>query len=256
MKVEVRRAPASWLSWSFVGFVLFYAPLTFAAAFGPGWLVSGTWQFTIVAGVLLAPLFLTIDGGRHRIPLVSLAISGVILIGIILIQVPQANIASLQTIMLGVLPVIVAAFAYPLGNRKMMAVCDGRLDTFQRVLGMTIASMPAWIIMAIWALVTVGLPTSSQVFQCLLVAVSSGVIATTLFFIATDRARDNQGKLAAVEATQSTEVLFVMVGEMLLLGIAMPSSIALAGVGIIIAGMLLHSYHTMLVAKRIHLKDC
>ena len=256
LKVEVRRAPASWLGWSFVGFVLFYAPLTFAAAFGPGWLVSGTWQFTIVAGVLLAPLFLTIDGGRHRIPLVSLAISGVILIGIILIQVPQANIASLQTIMLGVLPVIVAAFAYPLGNRKMMAVCDGRLDTFQRVLGMTIASMPAWIIMAIWALVTVGLPTSSQVFQCLLVAVSSGVIATTLFFIATDHARDNQGKLAAVEATQSTEVLFVMVGEMLLLGIAMPSTIALAGVGIIIAGMLLHSYHTMLVAKRIHLKDC
>ena len=138
----------------------------------------------------------------------------------------------------------------------MMAVCDGRLDTFRRVLSMTIASMPAWIVLAIWALVTVGLPTGSQVFQCLLVAVSSGVIATTLFFIATDRARDNQGKLAAVEATQSTEVLFVMADEMLILGIAMPSPIALAGVGIIIAGMLMHSYHTMLSAKRMHLEDC
>lgn len=252
---EVRQAPVPWLGWSFVGFVLFYAPLTFAAAFGPGWLVSGTWQFTIIAGVLLAPLFLTSTGVRHKIPLISLAISAVILIGILLIQIPQANTASLQTILLGVLPVIVAAFAYPLGNRKMMEVCNGRLDTFQRVLGMTIASMPAWIIMAIWALLTVGLPTGSQVFQCLLVAVSSGVIATTLFFIATDRARTDQGKLAAVEATQSTEVLFVMAGEMLLLGIALPSSIALVGVGVIIVGMVMHSYHTMLVAKRIHLED-
>jgi len=252
---ELRQAPIPWLGWSFVGFVLFYAPLTFAAAFGPGWLVSGTWQFTIVAGVLLAPLFLTAAGGRHKVPLVSLAISAVILIGILLIQIPQASTASWQTILLGVLPVIIAAFAYPLGNRKMMDVCNGRLDTFQRVLGMTLASMPAWIIMAIWALLTVGLPTSSQLFQCLLVAVSSGVIATTLFFIATDQARNNQGKLAAVEATQSTEVLFVMAGEMLLLGIPLPSSIALAGVGVIIVGMLMHSYHTMLSAKRMHLED-
>lgn len=252
---EVRQAPVPWLGWSFVGFVLFYAPLTFAAAFGPGWLVSGTWQFTIVAGVLLAPLFLSVTGERHKIPLISLAISAVILMGICLIQVPQANTASLQTVLLGVLPVIVAAFAYPLGNRKMMDVCNGRLDTFQRVLGMTIASMPAWIVMAVWALLTVGLPSGSQVFQCLLVAVSSGVIATTLFFIATDRAREDQGKLAAVEATQSTEVLFVMAGEMLLLGIALPSSIALAGVGVIIVGMVMHSYHTMLVAKRMQLED-
>ncbi len=235
--------------------MLFYAPLTFAAAYGPGWLVSGTWQFTIVAGVLLAPLFLASSGIRHKIPLTSLAISGIILVGIVLIQIPQANSASLQMVMLGILPVIIAAFAYPLGNRKMMDVCGGRLDTFERVLGMTIASMPAWIIMAIWAVVTVGLPSSSQVFQSLLVAISSGVIATTLFFIATDRARHNQGKLAAVEATQSTEVLFVIVGEMLLLGVVMPTSLALVGVGIIIIGMLLHSYHTMIATKKMHLTN-
>ena len=172
-----------------------------------------------------------------------------------LIQIPQASSAPLQTALLGIVPVIIAAFAYPLGNRKMMDVCGGRLDTFERVLGMTIASMPAWIIMDIWAVVTVGLPSSSQVFQSLLVAISSGVIATTLFFIATDRARHNQGKLAAVEATQSTEVLFVIVGEMLLLGVVMPTSLALVGVGIIIIGMLLHSYHTMITTKKMHLTN-
>ncbi|KPN95670.1 multidrug resistance efflux transporter family protein [Lysinibacillus sp. ZYM-1] len=250
---EIKAQPTAWLLWSFVGFVLFYAPLTYAAAFGPGWLVSGTWQFTIVAGVLLAPLFMTVIAGkkvRQKIPFISLLISCVILVGILLIQIPQAQSVSFKSLMLGILPVIVAAFAYPLGNRKMMDVCGGRIDTFQRVLGMTIASMPAWIIMAIYALFTVGLPSTSQLLQSLLVGISSGVIATILFFIATDRVRDHQGKLAAVEATQSTEILFVIIGEVILLGIPFPNSIALAGLGVIIVGMLLHSYYTMILGKK------
>lgn len=254
MAGEMKAKPAAWLVWSFVGFVLFYAPLTFAAAFGPGWLVSGTWQFTIIAGVLLAPLFITVIAGkpvRAQIPLISLTISGIILVGILLIQIPQAKSVSTESLLLGILPVVVAAFAYPLGNRKMMEVCGGRVDPFQRVLGMTIASLPAWIILAVYALFTVGLPSSSQVFQSLLVAVSSGVIATVLFFIATDRVRNNQGKLAAVEATQSTEVLFAMIGEMLLLSVPLPQPIALAGLGIIIIGMLLHSYHTSVMTKKL-----
>lgn len=250
---EMKSRPVAWLLWSFVGFVLFYAPITFAAAFGPGWLVSGTWQFTIVAGVLLAPFFITVIAGktvRQKIPLISLLISCVILVGILLIQVPQAQSVPTKNLLLGILPVVVAAFAYPLGNRKMMEVCGGRVDTFQRVLGMTVASMPAWIVMAIYAILTVGLPSLSQALQSLLVGISSGVIATILFFIATDRVREHQGKLAAVEATQSTEILFVIIGEALLLGIAFPEPIALAGLGIIIVGMLLHSYYTMVLGKK------
>lgn len=250
---EMRSKPRAWLLWSFVGFVLFYAPLTFAAAFGPGWLVSGTWQFTIVAGVLLAPLFVSVIAGktvRQKIPLISLLISCVILVGILLIQVPQAQSAPTKNLLLGILPVVIAAFAYPLGNRKMMEVCGGRIDTFQRVLGMTVASMPAWIIMALYAVLTVGLPSLNQVLQSLLVGISSGVIATILFFIATDSVREHQGKLAAVEATQSTEILFVIIGEVLLLNIAFPNPIALAGLGIIIVGMLLHSYYTMVLGKK------
>ena len=259
LTAEMKAKPSAWLIWSFVGFVLFYAPLTFAAAFGPGWLVSGTWQFTIVAGVLLAPLFITMVAGkpvRSKIPLISLGISGIILIGILMIQIPQAKSVSTESLLLGILPVAVAAFAYPLGNRKMMEVCGGRVDPFQRVLGMTIASLPVWIVLAIYALFTVGLPSSSQVFQSLLVAISSGIIATVLFFIATDRVRNDQGKLAAVEATQSTEVFFAMAGEMILLSVPLPQPIALAGLAIIIIGMLLHSLHTMLDHKRrFHLKN-
>lgn len=249
----IKLQPKAWLLWSFVGFVLFYAPLTFAAAYGPGWLVSGTWQFTIVSGVLLAPFFIQyIDQKaiRQKIPLVSLLISSIILVGIILIQIPSAKEVSIESLLLGIFPVIIAAFAYPLGNRKMMDICNGRLNTFQRVLGMTIASMPFWIVVAIYALLTVGLPSISQLIQSLVVGISSGVIATVLFFIATDRVHNDQGKLAAVEATQSTEILFVIIGEMLLLGIPLPDPLALFGTAVIIIGMSLHSYYTMLLKKK------
>lgn len=256
MMTEMKKAPIQWLLWSFVGFVLFYAPLTFAAAYGPGWLVSGTWQFTIVAGVLLAPLFFihTATGQRVRqqIPVTSLGISCIILVGIVLIQIPSISSVGSKDLLLGLIPVLIAAFAYPLGNRKMMELCDGRLDTFSRVLGMTIASMPAWIVMAIYALMTVGFPSMSQVINSFIVAISSGIVATVLFFIATDRVRSDQGKLAAVEATQSAEIIFVIIGEMILLNVALPSTMALIGLVVIILGMFIHSYHTMLLKKKVH----
>ena len=254
LKSEMKSSPLSWFIWSFVGFVLFYAPLTFAAGYGPGWLISGTWQLTIVAGVLLAPLFfITLNGKKvkQQIPILSLFISLIILVGILFIQIPHASTVSKTAVLFSVAPVLLAAFAYPLGNRKMMALTDGRIDPFQRVLGMTIASLPVWLVFALIAYFTVGLPSINQVVQCLVVALSSGVIATTLFFIATDRVRSNQGKLAAVEATQSTEVLFALIGEIILLNIAFPTSIALVGIGIIIVGMLLHSAHTAFLNKRL-----
>ncbi|WP_342581479.1 multidrug resistance efflux transporter family protein [Ureibacillus sp. FSL W7-1570] len=258
LRREMRENTSKWLLWSFVGFVLFYAPLTFAAAYGPGWLVSGTWQLTIVAGVLLAPLFVTVVDNkiiRQKIPLTSLFISSIILIGIMLIQIPQGKEVTFNHLLLGVIPVVIAAFSYPLGNRKMMELCGSRIDAFERVLGMTIASLPAWIILAVIAICTVGLPSMNQVIQSFIVAVSSGVIATTLFFIATDRVRDHQGKLAAVEATQSMEVVFVIIGEMMILGVPLPDPIALFGLAIIIVGMLLHSYHTAIIGKKSDLSE-
>ncbi|WP_096434973.1 DMT family transporter [Alteribacter populi] len=248
---EMLKQPFQWLLWSFVGFVLFYAPLTYAAAYGPGWLVAGTWQLTIVAGVLLAPLFfetVQTKGGqkkiRKTIPIGALCISFVILFGVFLIQLQNGNQITFTDVTLGVLPVVIAAFAYPLGNRKMMEICGGRLDTFQRVLGMTVASLPIWILISLFGFIKVGGPSSDQLVQSFIVAICSGVIATTLFFIATDRVRNHQGKLAAVEATQSTQVLFVITGEVVLLSTPLPTGLATAGILFLILGILLHSYYT------------
>jgi len=116
-------------------------------------------------------------------------------------------------------------------------------------------TIPIWIGFSIYALWTVGPPSMSQLGQSFIVGVSSGVIATTLFFMATDRVRGDQGKLAAVEATQSTQLIFVMLGEMMILGIALPGMLSLIGVAVIIAGMALHSFQTALVKKKLPTSD-
>lgn len=247
--VEMKNNPRAWLLWSFVGFGLFYGPICFSAAYAPGWLIASTWQITIISGSLLAPLFfetvMTKKGPiqvKGRIPFKGMAMSFIILLGIILMQLEQASSLKPIEVLLGVLPVIIASFAYPLGNRKMMDVCEGRLDVFQRVLGMTLASMPLWIILAIYGLFTVGPPSIGQSVQSGLVAITSGVIATILFFQATDLVRGNMQKLGNVEATQSMEVLFALIGELILLKAAFPSVISWTGMILVMAGMMLHSY--------------
>jgi len=249
VKVEIKKAPGQWTTWSFVGFVLFYAPLSFAAAYGPGWLIAGTWQITIISGSLLAPLFiktiLTPEGPlevRGQIPFRGLVMSLIILAGIVLMQINQAQHISFGTLMLSVIPVLVASFAYPLGNRKMMDLVGGRLDAYQRVLGMTLMSMPFWILLSVYGVMTVGWPSASQTFQAFIVSLSSGVIATVLFFQATDLVKGDMGKLAAVEATQSGEVLFAAAGEVIFLSTPLPSGISMAGLVLVIGGMMLHSY--------------
>lgn len=247
--VEMKRNPFAWFLWSFIGFGLFYAPLSFAAAYGPGWLIAGTWQVTIISGALLSPLFFetkqTANGSikvRGKIPFVGLAMSLIIIIGVALMQLDQANGLSSQVLLLGVLPVIIASFAYPLGNRKMMELCGNQLDAYQRVLGMTLASFPFWLLLSIFGAATVGLPSTGQTLQSLLVALFSGVIATVLFFKATDIVKGDMQRLAAVEATQSIEVLFAVAGEMLILSAPIPSLISWGGIFLVIAGMVLHSY--------------
>lgn len=247
--MDMRKRPLIWLIWSTVGFGLFYAPLCFAAAYGPAWLVASMWQITIVAGSLLAPFFYTViqtETGpqkvRLSIPVKGLAISILILIGIALIQLQQVRVLTVKEILFGILPVILASFAYPLGNRKMMAACGPRFDTYQRVLGMTLSSLPFWLVLSFIGIAKVGLPSTNQVIQTIIVAISSGVIATILFFSATDMTNGNLHKLAAVEATQSGEVVFALIGELVILHGQYPSFLSMLGMLLVVLGMTLHSF--------------
>ncbi|MCY9661821.1 multidrug resistance efflux transporter family protein [Paenibacillus chondroitinus] len=232
---EIRKQLWVWMGWSFVGFGLFYVPLCFSAAYTPGWLLAATWQITIIAGSLLAPLF------KEKLPVQGLLISLLIIIGVIVVQAEHSDQLSVKEDLVGTLPVLLAAFAYPLGNRKMMEVCKERLDTYQRVLGMTIASLPLWIVLSLYAGVKAGAPTVGQIGQSALVAVCSGVIATVLFFTATERVKRSSQQLAAVEATQAGEIIFTIFGEMLFLGAAFPTMLSWTGMCCVIFGVIFHS---------------
>lgn len=234
----LRRRPAAWAVWSTVGFVGFYAPLTWAAEFAPGWLVSAMWQTTIVAGVLLAPL-LYADPVRRRIPARSLAISVVILAGVGLSQA-GSGVAFGAGLAGAVAAILVAACCYPVGNRRTMEMA-GRLDTLQRVTVMTFASLPAWLVVTVEGGLRTGLPSAPQVLGAAVVAVSSGVVATVLFFAAADLARRDPVQLAAVEATQAGEVVFTALAAPLLMPAEAPGPLAWAGVGVIVLGVVSHA---------------
>ncbi|WP_233880429.1 DMT family transporter [Virgibacillus halodenitrificans] len=241
---HIKRHPIPWFLWSTIGFGLFYAPLTFATIYGPGWLVAATFQLTIIAGSLLVP-FLS-QKVKQRIPIQSVFISLIILAGIFIMQMEHATTVPMTNVLLCVIPLVISAFAYPLGNRKMMLLVQGELTTFQRLLGMTIASMPFWIVLAVYGIFVDGLPSGAQVGQTFIVAVSSGIIATALFFYAAELVQDDNHKLAGVEATQSGEVIFALFGELLLLSAPLPSALSFIGIGLVIFGMLLHSVVSVL----------
>ena len=253
LRQSMKAHRTKWMLWSTVGFGLFYAPLCFAAMYAPGWLIAGTWQVTIIAGALLSPLFFITENGkkvRGKIPWRMLSLSSIILCGVALMQLEHAKNISLSTVLLGVLPIIIAAFMYPLGNRKMMDVTAGKIGVFERLLGMTIASMPFWLLLACYAYIEVGLPSTTQLVQSAVVAISSGIIATALFFAATDLVKGDMTKLAGVEATQSFEVLFALVGEILFLAIVLPSTLGIAGIVLVMLGMMMQSMYLMVHAKK------
>lgn len=245
---DIRMRFWSWFTWSMIGFGLFYAPIAFSSTFEPGWLTAGTWQVTIIAGTLLVPFFYEtvmtgngLERRRRRLPRKQLWISLIILLGVAVMQADQITSIAARDVLLGILPIVIAAFAFPLGNRKMMEITDGKFDVYQRMLGMTLCSLPLWLVLSFYGLITVGPPSTGQSTQALIVAISSGIIATSLFFTGTDLVKGDIRKLATVEATQAGEVLFTLIGEILLFSTALPSLLSLFGILIIIVGMTLHS---------------
>lgn len=225
---------------SFVGFVLFYTFLCIAAMYGPAWLVASTRQITIVMWSLLIPLIYTTS--MRDIPLWWLCISWVILIGIAVMQRDNASTIAWKDIFISLSAIIIAASAYPLWNRKMMDLCGDSLDTYQRVLGMTLVTLPFRILFSIYGIFFIGYPSTGQIGQSFIVALGSWVIATLLFFEATNLVKKNLPDLAKVEATQSGEVIFSRLGEVYLLWWPAPNVSSLIGMLVVVLWMLLHSF--------------
>lgn len=240
---ELRLYPRPWLLWSSVGFVLFGLPLTWAANSGPSWLVAGSFQSTVLAGPLLAPLIYRDE--RRKLAWGSVAVGALILAGVFALQWGHAQ-GRLQTgDWLAMAAVVFSAFAYPLGNRMVLLHLEHtgtRIGATQRVFGMTLCSWPLWLVLAVTAWFTVGPPGLREALLAGGVALSSGVIATVLFFRATDMVRSEPTSLAAVEAMQAAELLFATVIGACFLDEAWPHGFSALGALMIVIGIALFGW--------------
>jgi drug/metabolite transporter (DMT)-like permease len=226
-----------------IGFGLFYGLICFSASFAPGWVVATTWQSTILASPLVLLAF-----GR-RVPWRGIAFTGLVFAGIALVMAEQSGAGGLRDVVLGAAPVLIAAVAYPLGNQLLWEarrgavgwiphVDDPLLDhDLARVLLLTLGSLPFWVVLVL--AVRPPPPSPAQLGQTAVVALLSGVVATSLFLRARHHAR-NAYELAAVDATQSSEVVFAVAGELALLHGAAPGVWGSAGIALVVVGLALY----------------
>lgn len=238
----IRAHPGPWLLWSGIGFVLFYLCLSYAASSGPSWLIAGTFQLTVIAGMLCAP-FLYRDE-RARIPWPALLTGTVVIAGVLLMQFGHRDGALDRDAWIALGLVAISAFAYPLGNRGLLLHLERagvELNATQRVFGMTLASQPMWLAVAACTFATVGPPPMSQTWLAGGVALGAGVVATVLFFQATGMVRNNPTALAATEAMQAAEILFATLIGVLWLGEAWPQGRALLGALVVVLGIVVFS---------------
>lgn len=237
-----------WKFWTLsgsVGFGGFYALLCLAAEHTPGWVVATTWQLTILASLVV------LRGFGKTFSAKVWGYSLAVFFGVALVNLSQAENMQWQTILMGTLPVLGAAFCYPLGNQLVWEAQNRnprlpKVDQevlrsgFRKVLLLTTGSMPFWLLL--YCLIRPPLPSTEQAAGVALVALFSGIIATTLFLNARHMAH-NAGQLAAADATQASEVLFALVGEILFLGAPTPGVTGLLGILITIAGLVAYVRH-------------
>lgn len=244
----IRAHPGAWLRCSAIGFVAFYLLLAFAAGSGPSWLVAGSFQFTVIAGMLCAPLIYR--DARRSVPRAALGIGAMIFAGVLLLQFGHAAGAPDRAGWIALACVLAAAVLFPLGNRLLLLHLERTGETLnatQRVFGMTLASQPLWIVIAAVAWHEAGLPPAAQVWLAGGVALSAGVIATILFFQATGMVRDNPAALGAAEAMQAAELLFATVFGVAFLHEAWPQGSAVWGALLVVLGIVAFA---LLVARR------
>jgi drug/metabolite transporter (DMT)-like permease len=235
-----------WVFWTIagtIGFGFFYALISYSASFSPGWVVATTWQTTIIA----TPFVLL--GFRRRVPGSALIFSLLIFAGVVLVNVSQAQIAPLRDVLKGAIPVLLAAFCYPVGNQLVWEVQNSghsrlpEIDSpalnrpFAKVLLLTLGSVPFWLLLVL--VYQPPPPTAGQIVQTAMVALFSGIIATSLFLYTRQLARDPY-ELSAVDATQASEVIFALTAEILFLHAEMPNLYGIIGIIITILGLCLY----------------
>lgn len=230
-----------WMISGSIGFGCFYALICFSADYAPGWVIATTWQLTIIAS-----LFVLLCFGRS-FPKKIWIFSLIVFTGVLMVNLSHIDTTDLKGVFMGGLPVLIAAFCYPVGNQLVWEARNGNKNLpniqspyidnpFNKVLLLSLGSLPFWGVLVL--VTSPPLPSSGQLINTALVALFSGICATSLFLFARGKSR-RASELAAVDATQSSEVIFAMTGEILLLNSPLPSAIAFAGIMLVFSGLAL-----------------
>ncbi len=231
-----------WILTGTCGFGFFYALICYSAEYSPGWVIASTWQFTVVASLFVFMLF-----GR-KLPKRIWFFSGLIFLGVCLINVSQIENFDIHELIIGGISVLVASFCYPFGNQLVWEAKHGdhhmvpRIhsdilnNTFNKVLLLAIGSIPFWLILI--ALVQPPLPSGAQTINTALVALFSGVFATSIFLYARSEAKSST-ELAAVDSSQALEVVFALAGGIIFLHSAMPNVYSMIGFCFVALGLVL-----------------
>ncbi len=230
------------LFWSIagtIGFGFFYSLICYAADFSPAWVVATTWQMTILASLFV----LTFFGKRLSKKIWFFTL--VVFIGVTLVNLSHFDLSNLDKLLLGSVPILIAAFSYPIGNqlvweRKIKKEQEGEdiqvlSNSFAKVFLLILGSSPFWLILYFFINPTP--PSSGQFISVALVSILSGIVATTLFLYARNHANTTT-KLMLVDATQCGSVFFALFGEVLFLDGSFPNTIGWLGLFITISGLL------------------
>ena len=206
--------------------------------------MATTWQLTVIA----TPVVLA--GFGRAFPRRTWLFSAIVFAGVLMANLGRVEHQAMHAILLGGIPVLIAAFCYPIGNQlvweaknghhRLPAIADPILENpFAKVLLLSLGSVPFWLLLIL--VVQPPPPAAGQLLSTFLVALFSGIAATSLFLFARNKARRGS-ELAAVDATQSSEVVFTILGEMAFLGAPLPSAGALIGIGVVFVGLGLFVY--------------
>jgi drug/metabolite transporter (DMT)-like permease len=233
-----------WILAGSIGYGVFYSSLSYASTRAPGWIVACTMQFTILA----TPIVLLAFGARIRRRGLMLLL--LIFAGIVMVNIDHRSAGSTAQ-MLGVLPVLIAAFAYPIGNQLVQEARSGgrgwipaltdaiTADAAARVLLLTLGSVPFWILVLL--LPHSAAPTGQQVIGTGIVALSGTVIGTSIFLMARQSVGRDANAVAKVDATQAGYTAFSMIGEVAFLGGAIPGLLGVAGLVLVLGGLAVYA---------------
>ena len=225
-----------------IGFGFFYALICFSADFSPAWVIAATWQFTVVSTLFVLMFF------GKKFPKKIWAFSIIIFIGVCLVNLSHIDTFDIKALLLGGFPILIASFCYPIGNQLVWEAKNGNHknvpkitskllnNAFNKVFLLSIGSLPLWFILL--AIIQPVAPSNSQIMNTALVALLSGVLATSIFLYARNIAKDSN-EIAAIDATQASEVVFAILGGMIFLGNTSLNLISIIGLSLIMIGLFL-----------------